>query len=177
MKNLFLIPILLVFACSCTTMDKCNRKYPPVESFQITDSVVTETITKYKDSLIYYSLDPDTVTLFEYIYTVKDPLNPSLIDIDSIFAENEFSMAWSWVDQSYLGLSLIQKDTTLEFLLNDAVRETEHWKKLYHTELRKEVKVVKYIPKFYRFCSIYFYITGSILLVLLLIKLKKILPF
>ena len=177
MKNLILILILFVLACSCTTMDKCNRKYPPVESFEISDSVVTETITVYKDSLIPYKVDPDTVTLFEYIYVVKDPSRPSLIDIDSIFAENEFSMAFSWVKQSTLGLSLIQKDTTLEFLLDDAVRETHDWTKLYHSELRKEVKVVRYIPKFFRFCSYYFYITATALLIIAFFKLKKFLPF
>ena len=177
MKNLILIVILIVLACSCTTMDRCNRKYPPVESFEISDSVVTKTITVYKDSLIPYKVDPDTVTLFKYIYTVKDPEHPSLIDIDSISLENDFSLAWAWVDQSTLGLSLVQKDTTLEFLLDDAVRETKHWMKLYHSELRKEVKVVRYIPKFYRFCSYYFYITATALIMLLIFKLKKFLPF
>lgn len=176
MKNLILILILLVLA-SCTTMDKCNRKFPPVESFEISDSVVTETITVYKDSLIPYKLDPDTVTLYEYIYKVKDPENPSLIDIDSISLENEFSLAWAWVDQSNLGLSLLQRDTTLEFLLDDAVRETKYWKTLYHSELRKEVKVVRYIPKFFRFCSYYFYITATALLIMAFFKLKKFLPF
>jgi hypothetical protein len=157
-------------------MDKCNRKYPPVESFEIKDSVVTETITIYKDSLIPYKVDPDTVTLIAYQY-YSDPENPSLIYIDSISVENEFSVAWAWVDQSNLGLSLVQRDTTLEFLLDDAVRETKYWKTLYHSELRKEVKVVRYIPKFFRFCSYYFYITATALLILAFFKLKKFLPF
>ncbi len=163
-------------ACSCTTLDKCNRLYPPVESSQTKDSLVIETITQYKDSLIYYKLDPDTVTLVSYEY-ISDPQDPQLIYIDSISAENKFSLAWAWVDQSARGLSLLQKDTTLEFLLDDAIRETGHWKKLYHSEVKKEVKVVEYIPKFFRFCSIYFYITATALIILLIVKLKRFLPF
>jgi hypothetical protein len=176
MKNLITISLLIVLATSCTTLDKCNRKYPPVESSSVKDSIVTETITKYKDSLIYLRLDPDTITLISTEY-ISDPDNPKLIYIDSISAENKFSQAWAWVEKSSLGLSLVQKDTTLEFLLDDAVRETEHWKQLYHSEIKKEVKVVRFIPKFYRFCSIYFYITATALIILAFVKLKKFLPF
>jgi len=157
-------------------MDKCNRLYPPVESFEIKDSIAVETITVYKDSLIYYPLDPDTVTLISYKY-YSDPERPELITIDTLMAENEFSMAFAWVDQSRLGLSLTEKDTTLEFLLDDAVRHTHDWTKLYHSELRKEVKVVRYIPKFFRFCSYYFYITATALLIIGFFQLKKFLPF
>ena len=172
MKNLILLIIISIVACSCTTLDKCNRLYPPVESFQIKDSIVTQTITEYRDSLIPYQLDPDTVTLIAYKY-FSDPETPELISIDTIFAQNDFSHAWAWVNQSTLGLSLAEKDTTLQFHLKDAVRETEHWKKLYHSELIKEVKVVTKIPSFFRFCSYYFYITATALLIIAFFKLKK----
>ena len=176
MKNLILISVLVLLACSCTTMDKCNRLYPPVESFEIKDSIAVETITVYKDSLIYYPLDPDTVTLISYKY-YSDPERPELITIDTLMAENEFSMAFAWVDQSRLGLSLTEKDTTLEFLLDDAVRVTHDWTQTFHSEFKKEVKVVRYIPKFFRFCSYWFYITATALLIIGFFKLKKFLPF
>ena len=176
MKNLILIIILSIVACSCTTLDRCNRLYPPVESSIVKDSIVTKTITEYKDSLIYLQLDPDTVTLISTHY-ISDPEDPELIYIDTIFTQNKFSEAFAWVDQSKLGLSLLQKDTTLQFRLDSAVRESTHWNELYHTELKKEVKVVRYIPKFFRFCSYYFYITATALVILLIVKLKKFLPF
>ena len=176
MKNLFLILIISVFASSCATVNRCNRKFPPAESVIVKDSVVTRTITEYKDSLIYLTLPSDTFTKIEYAYRIN-PVNPSLIDIDSIMSENEFSKAFAWVQQSSLGLSLISKDTTLQFRLDSAIRESTHWNELYHLELKKEVKEVKFIPQFYRFCLWYFIATASALLILIIIKLKKYIPF
>jgi hypothetical protein len=176
MKNLILILILSIIAASCTTMDRCNRKYPPIESFQIKDSIVLNTITIYKDSLIPYALDPDTVTLITYKY-YSDPVSPELISIDTIHVDNDFSHAWAWVDRSTLGLSIAEKDTTLQFYLDSSVRVTQHFKELYHSELRKEVKVVTKIPNFYRFCMSWFLVTATALIIFLILKIKKFLPF
>ena len=176
MKNFLLIALLLIVAYSCTTQKRCNRLYPPVESSQVRDSIVAETITVYKDTTIYVPMDPDTVTLIAYQY-YSDPQNPELITIDTLFAENEYSHAWAWVNQSQLGLSLARKDTAVEFHLDDAVRETWNWQKLYHSEFKREVKYVKYIPKFYRFCLWYFLVTATAMIILLIVKLKKFLPF
>lgn len=176
MKYLIYIILISIVTSSCVTMDRCNRKFPPVESVIVHDSIVTESITVFRDSLIYVKLDPDTITLINHQY-YSDPASPELITIDTISTENKFSHAYAWVDRSTLGLSLFAKDTTLEFLLDDAVRETEHWKRLYHSELKKEVKMVRYIPKFFRFCSYYFYITATALLILVIVKLKKFFSF
>jgi len=176
MRNLIIIIILSIAASSCTTMKRCNRLYPPIESSIVKDSIVTKTITEYKDSLIYLQLDPDTVTLISTQH-ISDPESSELIYIDTIFSENKFSEAFAWVDQSRLGLSLLQKDTTLQFSLDSAVRESTQWNELYHTELNKEVKVVTKIPNFFRFCSYYFFITATALLILAFVKLKKFLPF
>jgi hypothetical protein len=173
--SLFFI-ILLFILPSCITLDKCRRRYPPTESIIVRDSVITNTITVFKDSLVSFRLPADTITIIRREY-IRDPLDPSLISIDTINAENDFSVALAWVHQSSLGLNLIQKDSTLWFLLDSAIRETAHFRELYHKEIHKQVESVRYIPKFYRFCSYFFFITITALIIFALVKLKKFLPF
>ena len=171
--------VFIILPCmlpSCMTADKCNRRYPPAETLIIKDSIITNTTTVFRDTVVLLQLPPDTITVFSREY-VRDTVDPSLINIDTINSENDFSVALAWVNQSHLGLSLIQKDSGIMFLIDSAVRETAHFRELYHTQLNKQVKTVRYIPVFYRFCSYFFFITITALIVLVFFKLRKFLPF
>lgn len=176
MKPFFYLLLITFLLSSCITSEKCQRRYPPQVTTLVKDSIIEKTSTIYKDSLVYLKLNPDTVTLIQYEH-YSNPDDPTIITIDSISAENRFCVAWSWVDDSQLGLSLIQKDTLLAFKLDSAIRISNYYRELYHSELNKEVQQIRYIPRFYRFCSVYFFITATAFVILLIVKLKKFLPF
>ncbi len=161
------------------------RKFPPDSNTQSKDSTIIETRKILKDTTVFIQIPADTVYIEK-----KGEVNENGLSIDTTRIENEFSQAIAWVNNSILGLKLIQKKQTIEKKLSQAIREVEHWKRMYSLESNlkrtvevKEVEVikeVKVIPKFYKF-TLYFFIviaSGAVAFIIYTaLKIWNFLPF
>jgi len=138
MKNLILLLLLLTFA-GCVTQNKCNQKYPPVETIITKDSVIRTVETIYSDTTIYYQLPADTVTEVVEVERATQ-IKPSVL-------KTGYSISTAYVKEGRLYHSLIQNDTLLRLNIDNAVRSTwESASKFYNKETVK-VERVRYIPK------------------------------
>lgn len=169
LKWIFIIIVvgILLMGTSCITETRCNRLYPPEPSTQTQDSLVIKTIIVYRDTTIYVPVasPPDTV---EKITKVTARHNK--IYSDTIIAETRFAKAVAWVYSSKLNCRLTDKDTGVIVKLDSALVESKFYQELYHSELNREVKTIKYIPSFYRFCLWWF--IGSVMFILIFISVK-----
>jgi len=138
MKNLLLLLLLLTFS-GCVTQNKCNQKYPPVESVITRDSIIRTVQTIYSDTTIYYQLPADTVTEVVEVERATQ-IKPSVL-------KTGYSISTAYVKEGRLYHSLIQNDTLLRLNIDNAVRSTwESASKFYNKETVK-VERVRYIPK------------------------------
>lgn len=163
---LAVITIVLLLS-SCITETRCNRLYPPEPSTNTQDSIVMRDIIVYRDTTVYVPVasPPDTVEK-----VIKVTARHNKVYSDTIIAETRFAKAVAWVYSSKLNCRLTDKDTGVLVKLDSALVESKFYQELYHTELNREVKTVKYIPSFYRFCLWWF--IGTVMFILIFIGLK-----
>jgi len=144
MKTKIFILLFIPFVTSCNWGRICSRHFPPTIDtvIVIKDSVHIE----YRDSLIPYALPPDTVEI-THIDSIPITLPGPVIKTDTMIAENDFCIAYSWltlyqrVMQRHLQLET--KDTTLMFQLDSAVKESKYWHNQYTTITEKQKIIVK----------------------------------
>jgi hypothetical protein len=135
MKTLIIISLL--FFSGCITQDKCLQRFPPEVKETIT--IVTETVTVTRDTVIYVQLEPEMIYQTD---TVKIDVLTGLIQSERSHLET--SLAWSvaQVQNSKLHHELHQKDTLIEFKLQNAITEIERLQK----ELREKVTTIE-VPR------------------------------
>lgn len=108
----------MIFAFSCTTPEKCARKYPP--QLITKDSIVyKERIVTIYDTIFIVG---DTITATDTVYVDKFT---GLINSNPVFTETEFAIASAQVINSKIFLDLIQKDTAIARLLKTNIKEVE----------------------------------------------------
>jgi hypothetical protein len=147
----FMGVLILILITSCSPAKRLERFYvrhpelKPQSSVEIKTEYIEKTV--YRDTTIYITLPPDTV---EKEVIVKELINVPVFTSEKVKAETNLARAESWIENTRLRLTLMDKDTTLELRLDNAVKESQYWQNKYE----KETKVVteRYIPKFYKWC-------------------------
>ena len=140
-----LIPILMMLALtSCVTQKKCNSKFPPSK-----DTIIIETVRDsivYKDTTIYIKLPGERVV---DSFPIPCPPPPPDYIPRRVFAETSLAKASAWWSYPVIKLELIQKDTTIEKRLDNAVKEAYEWRTKYE-KITITPQPVKYIPGIYK---------------------------
>lgn len=139
-KLLFLLLIQALSAC--VTQSKCDRKYPAQSTVTIKDSIIRTTHTEYRDTTVYVYIKGETKYSTDTVW-IKNGLAYSKKDhLCTSFAES-----WAWVENGRLYHNLIQKDTLIGKEVEDAVRMTWERAERFYSNSDKQVKQVRYIPK------------------------------
>lgn len=130
MKYLIIILLgLLITSCSPKIIKEVVTK----------DSIIYKEKISYRDTTIFRYLPGDTVYKETIVYVDKAT---GLVNSKKLFAFTSLAEASAWVYNSKLFLNLIQKDTTIEFRLDSAIKEASYWKEKYqnsNTVVTKEV--------------------------------------
>jgi len=166
MKNRYLlILIVIAFAAlsSCVTQRACNNKFPHTHDtlriITVKDSII------FKDTIIFINLPGENI--IDSIL-IPCPEVPGYAP-KKVYAETSLAKASAWWSFPNIKLELIQKDTTIEKRLDNAIKEAYHWQTLYE-KLVISPEPEKYIPGFYKFCTFIF--LGSVLAVILFVLFK-----
>jgi len=142
-----LILVMLVVT-SCATQRRCSKKFPPrsdtIKIVRVRDSII------YRDTTVFIRLPGEKVT-----DSVTIPC-PEIVNYiaDTAKAETSLAKARAWWQYPKVRLELIQKDTTIERRLANAIKEAYH----YRSEYEKITKIpdpVKYIPKIYQYSMMF----------------------
>ena len=157
--------LLMIPLFSCVTQRRCLSKFPPV-SDTIT-VVTTKDSVIYRDTTIYIKI-PGAVQV-DSILIPCPSVQPGVFIPDTAFLENQFSIARAWYRPPNIQLRLIQKDTTIAFRLDSAIREAHYWKEQY-TQVTQTV-TKKHIPVLYKI-ALWAWI-GAIIFVLALILIRR----
>jgi len=171
-KNILIIALIILIGLfsSCVTQRKCNLKFPPsIETITSTkDSVVIE----YSDTTIYVKIKGETK--HDTIIIPCPPPAPAYIP-DTVRAETSLAKAIAYWSYPKIHLNLVQKDTTIERRLDNALREIRRLRNT-TTTVTITPPPVKYVPGFYKFCTFAFIgllFTGVGYIVLRLFVFKK----
>lgn len=133
---------------SCVTQSRCSKRFPlhadTIKIVQVRDSIIL------RDTTIYIKIPGESVT-----DSIMIPC-PEIINYiaDTAFAETTLAKAWAWWQYPGVRLKLIQKDTTIETRLEEAIREAYHWKSEYN-KITKVPDPVRYIPKLYQYSMMF----------------------
>jgi hypothetical protein len=159
-RALIFISLLL---SSCVTQKRCLERFPPASDtlsiVEIRDTII------FRDTTILIHL-PGEILIDSVIIPCPEPAGPFIPD--TARAETSLAVAIAWWKYPAIRLRLIQKDTTIERRLRDAIREKIHWQSEY--EKITQVQVVKEIPGIYKI-AIGGWI-GVIILIILIIAVK-----
>ena len=145
MKN----SILILSLFSCVLLSSCSKQWCytkwPISVDSIYKEIIRDSIV-IKDTIVYIHLPGETV-----IDSVKIPCpdpGPAYVPKK---VRSETSLAWAeaWFQFPNIKLLLVQKDTLIEKRLENAIRESYHWKSLYE-KMTVRPEPVKYIPGIYK---------------------------
>lgn len=143
-KQLILLAALILIMGSCATQRRCNAKFPgsndTIRIEHTRDSIV------YKDTIITIRIPGEQV--IDSVPIPCPPPPPGYVP-KRVHAETAYAYADAWWSYPVIKLVLVQKDTTLQLRLDNAVKEAYYFKSLYE-KLRITPEPVKYIPKIYK---------------------------
>jgi hypothetical protein len=138
---------LFVTFVGCATYKRCTTRFPcygdTVRLEMIRDSIV------YKDKTIVIKLPGETAIDSVFI-PCPDP-GPAYVP-KKVHAETSLAYADAWFQFPNIKLVLVQKDTTIERRLDDAIKESYYWKTI-ATKVTIVPKPVKVVPKFVKFLA------------------------
>ena len=146
-----LLPCLLIGGCA--TQQRCLEKWPPVMEVIVRDTII------YRDTVLFITLPPDTVTNSDTIYVDKEGQPFTLA---MLVTETDFARAEAWVKDSRLYQRVFNKDTALELRYDSLLKE-----KLKVVTITETVRIP---PKFNGI--LWQVIALAVLLVLLVFMLK-----
>jgi hypothetical protein len=123
MKAIFFILLPLFLFSGCITRQKCLQRFPP--EIKEINSVTVEVRETLRDTIIFRELPGETLIQVDTVLID----NKGLINTNISFLET--SLAWSkaQIRNNKLFHELVQKDTTLEFRLNDAIKKLKGLKR------------------------------------------------
>lgn len=149
--------ILMVLFSSCATRQICNRRFPVVaDTVRV---VLSHDTIIYRDTVVTVTIPGVTVT--DTVLIPCPPLPPEFIP-DTAQAETPLAVATAWWSYPVIRLKLVQRDTTIQFRLDSAIREAKSWRELY--ENITAVQPITKIPVIYQI-SLWAWI-GAVLLIL-----------
>lgn len=157
------LTFILLLLSSCVTQKRCMERFPPVNDtlriIEVRDTII------FRDTTILIHL-PGEILIDSVLIPCPEPAGPFIPD--TARAETSLAVAIAWWKYPAIRLRLVQKDTTIERRLRDAIREKIHWRSEY--EKVSQVQVVKEIPGIYKI-AIGGWI-GVIIIILLLVAVK-----
>jgi hypothetical protein len=142
-KGSIIVFLVLLILSSCVTQKRCYLKFPPtVDTIKIT--IIRDSII-YRDTTIFIKLPGEL-----RVDSIKIPCPevPGYIP-KKVFAETSLAKASAWWQFPNIRLELIQKDTTIERRLDNAIKEAWHWQEEY-MKVTEKPQAIKYIPDIYR---------------------------
>ena len=143
--RLIIAILVIVLLGSCASQKRCAIKFPVTPEIVRHDSIVYKDTIIYHDRVIHDTIYPDTVFSEGKVRIIKDaPIS------EVVRAENEYAVAKAWVENKKLKLQLEQKGQVIDRIIENAEKETIHWKEEYHSLKETKVTVEKYIPKIYK---------------------------
>jgi len=155
--------LMVLIVSSCATQKICHRKFPVIAD--TVEVVHFRDLLVYRDTVITVTLPGDTVYSTDSVMIPCPPPPPQFIP-DTAWAETSLATARAWWDHPFIRLSLIQKDTTITFRLDSAIREAYYWKEKYQSVTAVVTKTK--IPVIY---SIALWAWGGILIFIIVIYL------
>jgi len=163
-RSLILILLICFTGFSCVTQRRCLEKFPlsndTIRIIEIRDTIIL------RDTTIFIHLPGESRT---DSVLIPCPPPPGPYIPDTARAETSLAAAAAWWDYPSIKLRLIQKDTTIEARLKDAIREISHWRNEYEKIL--QVRTLKKIPGIYK-AALFGWI-GVIVIIIMLIIIKK----
>lgn len=138
-----LVLLIVIAASACVTQRKCNSKFPPTTN-TITKETVRDSIV-YRDTVIYIDIPGELRT---DSIPIPCPDVPGYIP-KRVYAETALAKASAWWSFPNIKLELIQKDTTIERRLDNALKDAYHWQSEYE-KITVTPQAVKYIPGVYK---------------------------
>lgn len=164
--RLFLILSLLVILSSCMTQKRCARRFPPKESIRV-ETIIRDSVV-YRDTTLYVQV-PGNPVKEEKPVTIRSPAGNIPVTIDTMSIENDYYIAYAWVNNSIMGMAMYPKPSTFE--LNFKFKENF---RLQHTTRDKtETHEIKVVPLFYKVC--FYILLLQFILVLLYLVIRTIL--
>ena len=174
------IVFILLFLQSCLSVGRIERNCDQFAKICLseqgttttTEIILHDTII-YKDTVIYVEVPGKLIVDSVKIpYVVVQKIKPY-----SIFLENTYASAKAYIEGKYLHLDLVEKDTTLAFKLDNAIKETRRYKELYEIEKTNTIVIPEVVKKRK---VIYWFLAGMMVAVILSFifrtYLKNILP-
>lgn len=107
--------------------------------------ITVKDTTIYRDTTIFIPIHGETV--IDSIIIPCPPV-PGYIP-DTVKAETTYAKAFAWWQYPTIKLLLIQKDTTIETTLKNALKDVLHWKSEYERVTNTVIKKAD-IPKVYK---------------------------
>lgn len=136
--------VMLCILTGCATQKRCNQLYPPQTIEKVKDSVCIQKEVILKDTTIYRSLPPDTVTIFDY-------LGENSLFRDTVTAENSHAIAKSWIWNGRLWLRVFNKPQPIAFSVQNKATREQNTRIVTQTITR--VERVQYVSKWHQWCS------------------------
>ena len=167
---LFGFILFALLMCSCTTQRRCLTKFPPQTVIERSDSIVMRDTIIYHDRTVYDTIQADTV-FKERIIEV-----PKTLYISPVEADNKYAHAMAWIENQRLKLQLQTKQQVIQRILENAEKETTHWREEYYREFEKQVQPIYKTKKIHK---IALWFSGAVILLLILWiinKFKRFLP-
>jgi hypothetical protein len=162
--------VTVVMTASCVTSRKCLKRFPPSSESTVIERTKDSLI--YRDTTLYVTLPGKIVRDSVSIPcpTLQPPQGGAKSAPDTAFAETDLASAKAWYSRQRVHLELVQKDTTLQLQLDNAIKESFHWKSEF--EKSKTIQQVKYIPDAYRIAFWLWIFVFFIIALFLLLKYK-----
>jgi hypothetical protein len=118
MKNQLIGLVFVALLLSgCVTQKRCEQKFPP-EISTVTETI-TKTVTVYRDTTIFVHMPGDTVR-----DTIEVVVDRGIANSKPSIHETKFAWSKAQVINGLLLHQLIQKDSVLKFMLDNAIRES-----------------------------------------------------
>jgi hypothetical protein len=144
MRNLLNLFVLAIIFQSCASQRWCEKHYPEQPSVVIKDTVIYREKLVYRDTTIRIEI-PGKVVHDSIIIEVPQPSKPvQQISSKKLTRETDFAAASAWVKGGILYLDLVQKDTVIQRVIKEALKESTYWKDKYHSETTKLAGEKKY---------------------------------
>jgi len=115
MKYLITLILFVLLFSGCDMKKYCHDRFPPVIQ---TETEIKEVII-YRDTTIYIPIPGDTLIIRDTIVVTEGIAYMPLKRLST-----EICLAESWIENNIHNMELIQKDTVLERLIEDAIKES-----------------------------------------------------